>query len=291
MEDLFVTLQKVLIAVPFFSIIALLLFAGKKLFDATTKYDFQEELTTNDNPAFGVMISGFVLGLAIALGGTTYGVGGESATDAFISLALYGMLSIILMWLSVKINDKLILHRFCIHKEIVEDKNSGTAFVVAGSCVATGFMISGALTGDSISFVAGIIDLLVYWIFGQSLLVFGGWVFQAITPYDVHATIEHDDNTAAGLSFGGFLVGLGIIMKTALTGAGSNLLAEIGPTILIAIVGTILLVATRTIIDRLFLPSARLAHEVANERNLAAGALACTSFIALSWAYSVAIAI
>ena len=291
MEGMLVTLQKVLVSVPFFAVIALMLFAGKKLFDLTTTYNFQDELTKRDNPAFGVAISGFILGLAIALGGTTYGVGGQTVVDAFISLALYGLLSIVLMRLSVTINDKFILHKFSVHKEIIEDKNTGTAFVVAGSFVATGFMISGALTGESISFLAGIVDLLVYWAAGQALLVFGGWLFQKITPYDVHQTIEHDDNTAAGLSFGGFLVGLGIIMMTSLTGAGSNILAEIGPTILIAAAGMILLVATRIIIDRLFLPSAPLAREVATERNAAAGALACTSFIALSWAYSVAIAI
>lgn len=291
MEGLLVTLQKVLVSVPFFAIIALMLFAGKKLFDLTTSYNFQEELTKRDNPAFGVAISGFVLGLAIALGGTTYGVGGQSTVDAFLSLAIYGLLAIILMRLSITINDRFVLHRFCVHKEIIEDKNTGTAFVVAGSFVATGFMIAGALTGESISFLAGIIDLLVYWAVGQSLLIFGGWLFQKITPYDVHHTIEHDDNTAAGLSFGGFLVGLGIIMMTSLSGAGSNLLAEIGPTFLIALSGTILLVATRSIIDHLFLPSAPLAHEVAREKNAAAGALASTSFIALSWAYSVAIAI
>lgn len=291
MEGLLVTLQKVLVSVPFFAIMALMLFAGKKLFDLTTSYNFQEELTKKDNPAFGVAISGFVLGLAIALGSTTYGVGGQSTVDAFISLAIYGLLAIVLMRLSITINDRFILHRFCIQKEIIEDKNTGTAFVVAGSCVATGFMIAGALRGESISFIAGIVDLFVYWAVGQSLLVFGGWLFQKITPYDVHQTIEHDDNIAAGLSFGGFLVGLGIIMMTSLSGAGSNLLAEIGPTFLIALAGTILLIATRVIIDHLFLPSAPLAREVATERNAAAGSLACTSFIALSWAYSVAIAI
>lgn len=291
MEGLLITLQKVLVSVPFFTVIALMLFAGKKLFDLTTTYHFQKELTEKDNPAFGVALAGFVLGLAIALGGTTYGVRGQSAIDAFISLAVYGLLAIVLMRLSITINDKWILHRFCVHKEIIEDRNTGTAFVVAGSFVASGFMIAGALTGESISFIAGIVDLLVYWAVGQALLVFGGWLFQKITPYDVHHTIEHDDNTAAGLSFGGFLVGLGIIMMTSLTGAGSNLFAEIGPTILIAVTGMLLLVATRIIIDRLFLPSAPLAREVATEKNVAAGALACTLFVALSWAYSAAIAI
>lgn len=291
MDGLVITAQKVLVSVPFFVLIAGLLVFGKKLFDYTTSYDFQKELTDKDNPAFGVAISGFVLGLAIALGSTTYGVGGESVLDTFISLAVYGVLSIILMRLSVKVNDKLILHKFCIHKEIIEDRNCGTAFVVGGSCVATGFMIAGAMTGESLSFFIGIVDLIIYWVLGQALLVAGGWLFQLITPYDVHHTIEHDDNTAAGLSFGGFLVGLGIIMRTALVGAGSNIIAELIPTLVIAVVGVILLVATRIIVDLLFLPSSPLSKEVAEQKNVAAGALTCASFIALSWAYSVAIAI
>lgn len=97
MDGLLITLQKVLVSVPFFAIIALMLFVGKKFFDLTTTYNFQEELTKKDNPAFGVAISGFVLGLAIALGGTTYGVGGQSAVDAFVSLAVYGLLTIVLI--------------------------------------------------------------------------------------------------------------------------------------------------------------------------------------------------
>lgn len=278
-------------AAPFFTVLAVMIFAGTKLFDFTTDYDFRSELTKKDNPAFGIAIAGLVLGLAIALAGTFYGIEDQSLIEAVLSFAIYCSLAITLMRLSVAVNNRFILHQFCVHKEITEDKNSGTAFVLAGSSLATGLMISGALNGESISFVAGIVDLLVYWCVGQMLLIVGGWLFQKITPYDVHETIEHDDNTAAGLSFGGFLVGLGIIMMTALKGAGSNLIAEIGPTILIAVVGTVLLVATRMIIDRVLFTGVSLAREVAAEKNAAAGAVACASFISLAWVYSVAIAI
>ena len=50
--------------------------------------------------------------------------------------------------------------------------------------------------------------------------------------YDVHEVIGHDDNAAGGLSFGGFLVAVGIIMRVALAGAGSNLIVETVTTLI-----------------------------------------------------------
>ena len=157
MENLLISGQRVLMSVPFFALIAGLLLGGKKLFDLTTSYDFDEELTEKDNPAFGVAMAGFLLSLAIALGGSGYGAGGGSVAEAFLSLLVYGVLSIVLLRLSILISDRLILPSFSIHKEIVEDRNLGTAYVVAGACVATGLVLAGALTGESVSFLRGIV--------------------------------------------------------------------------------------------------------------------------------------
>ena len=290
MESAMVTLERVVVAVPYFAALVILLALGKQIFDWTTKYRFNVELTKRDNAAFGIVIGGFLVGLAIALGATTFGAELNVATD-FISIGVYGLITIVLMRLSVVINDKAILSKFSIHDEIVQDRNAGTGFVVAGSCVATGFVISGALSGESVSFAAGVFDVLIYWAIGQALLIAGGVVFQAITQYDVHHIIGENDNVAAGISFGGFLVGIGIITKAALTGATSNLLAEIPVVAILAICGLGLLVMTRVIVDKLFLPSSPLSKEVAVDANPAAGAVAAASFIALSWAYAAAVTI
>jgi len=291
MGDFWITLQKIFYAVPFFSVIVGFILLSRIVFDKTTSFSFDDELTERDNPAFGIAFAGYMIGLVIALGGTTYGVGGDSVGESFLSLGVYGLLSVVLLRLSVWVNDKSILYKFSIQKEITTDRNCGTAFVVAGSSIATGLIIAGALTGDSLSWGHGIVDLLVYWAIGQVMLVLGGFVFQKITSYDVHDVIENDDNLAAGLSFGGFLVGCGIIMKTALVGAGSNIVAELIPTVSIAAVGMLLLVSMRVIADKLFLPSEKLSKEIAIDKNPAAGAVAAATFVALSWAFSVAVAI
>jgi uncharacterized membrane protein YjfL (UPF0719 family) len=213
--------------------------------------------------------------------GTTFDI-----TTDLIGFGVYGAITLVLMRVSIVINDKLILSRFCVHKEITQDHNVGTAFAVGGSCLATGFMINGALSGHSESFVRGIFDLGVYFLIGQALLVVGGLIFQAITNYDVHHTIEHDDNAAAGLSFGGFLAAIGIITKTALSGASSNLLVELVTTVMLAASGLLLLCLVRVIADKVLLPSSPLCKEVAEDKNVAAGAVAAASFVAVALAFA-----
>lgn len=287
MEIVLLTGQKILMSVPYFGALMVLILAGKWLFDYTTKYDINKELTEHDNPAFGVVLASFFIGIAIALTGTLYGAIGEIGD--FIAMATYGGLTLILIRLSIVVSNRLILPKFCVHEEITRDKNCGTAFVVGGSCIATGFMISGALTGESISPIRGVIDLGIYWVVGQALLVFGGVIFQKITSYDVHQVIEDDDNAAAGLSFGGFLVAIGIITKVSLAGASSNILADTTTAVMIAAAGLVLLVLVRTIADKVILPSSPLSKEIAVDKNMAAGAIAASSFVAVALSYSYAI--
>jgi uncharacterized membrane protein YjfL (UPF0719 family) len=95
---------------------------------------------------------------------------------------------------------------------------------------------------------------------------------------------------AAGLSFGGFLVAIGIITKVSLTGASSNILTEIVTTTMLATSGLFLLVLVRIIADRVILPSSKLSKEVAVDKNVAAGAVAAASFVSVALAFSYAVA-
>lgn len=288
MDTFLVTGQKVLVSIPYFGVIALLLFIGKVFYDKTSAIKFDEELTTRDNPAFGVALAGYLLGLAIALGGLMFGTTFEPAED-FAAIGAYGALVVVLMRLSVVVNQKFILSRFSIETELIRDKNVGTGFVVAGSCVATGLMVSGALSGESESLLYGLRDITFYWFVGQVSLIIGGWIFCLIAGYDVHHEIGNDNNAAAGLSYGGFLVAIGIIAKTALAGASGELLTETITVSVIMVSGLILLVLGRYITDYVFLPQSRLAKEVAVDSNVAAGAIAAVSSVAVAQMFSVAV--
>jgi uncharacterized membrane protein YjfL (UPF0719 family) len=275
-------------AVPNFALGTLCWIAGWYLFDKTVNFDLKHQLTQKDNPAVGSMVSGYQLGLGLALVGTLFGTGLNLFADLWTILS-GGILSIILMRLSITVNNRFILYRFNIDKEIIVDKNCGTGQVVASSSIATGLILLGAQTGMSDSWLLGIRDILVYWLAGQVILVAGGLIFQLITNYDVHGVIEHDDNEAAGWSFGGWLIALGIIICVALKGASSLVIVELKVLLIVSFIGLLLFAGTRIIVDKLLLPGDSLSDEVANQKNLAAGKVACFSFITIALILSAAI--
>lgn len=288
MDAFLVTGEKVLASMPNFGAIAVFLFVGKLVFDKTTHYRLDEELTVKDNRALGTTLGLYFVGLAVALSGLRFGLG-TSPIDDLLNIAVYGAMTLAAVRLSIFINNKLILPQFDVHKEIIQDRNVGTAFVVGGGCVATGLTISGALSGESVSPWMGVVDLLYYFVLGQLLLVLGGVLFQFITSYDVHRVIEQDDNTAAGLSFGGYLVAIGIIMRVALKGAGSQLIVETMTTLILAVFGIALLLFARLIADKVLLPASVLSKEIAADRNIGAGAIAAASFVSVALLYATAI--
>ncbi|MCU0229124.1 MAG: DUF350 domain-containing protein, partial [Bryobacterales bacterium] len=273
-----VSFEQVLSAMPLFATVFLLAFAAKWLFQKSTRYCIDDELTTRDNPAFGVAFGGYMLGVAIALSGALFPWEGVTLGTELLTLALFGGLAAVLMRVSLWINDRAILHKFCIEKELVEDHNYGTGFVVAGSSIATGFLLRGVMAGFSDSVATGLRDTVVYFVVGQAVLIAGGWVYAKTASYDVHDEIERD-NQAAGISFGGYLAALGYIVSTALTGATSDWVDEVITALVIALVGMVLLVTARVIADWFLLPRSALAKEVAEDRNTAAGVMAATSFL------------
>lgn len=288
LESTMLTIERTAEAFSYFGAVVFMLFIGKFVYNKTTSFDFDNELTDRDNKAFAVALAGYIGGLALALSGTLYATGNGIYWD-WIGIGITGLIAIVFMRLSVFVNDKLILYKFDNAKEIVQDKNLGTGFVQGGSCIATGLVLAGALSANSVTFLDKIIDVGIYWAIGQALLVLGGLAFQLITSYDIHKILEDDDNAAAGLSFGAFLVAIGIVTNAALRGASSNIVAEL-PTIGIwAAMGFLLLVLMRIIVDKVLLPKSSLSHEIKNDRNVGAGAIAAVGFLSVALLFGTAV--
>ncbi len=273
---------------PYFGILFLLLLLGVLLFRKTLRYTrasgepfhFDEELTTRDNPAFGIYFAGYIVGLALALVGTLSGLGADPA-DTLLGMFIESLIAIVLMRIGTLVNDRFVLYRFNDKKEIIEDRNAGTAFVYLGSFLATGLMINGILTGESESVPLMVLDIAVYWLVGQLILVIGGRVFQMISHYDVQAVIEAD-NVAAGICFGFFLVAQGAVARLALAGASGDILSELVTVAVYASLGTVLLCAGRFAADKILLPASPLDHEIARDGNMGAAAVVAATFSAIA---------
>jgi uncharacterized membrane protein YjfL (UPF0719 family) len=288
MEALQSAFEDFLNKMPYFGLLFLLLLLGVLLFKKTLRYTrsdgrpfgFDNELTSRDNPAFGVYFAGYIVGLAIALAGTLSGLG-DDLVENLTNIAINSLLAIVLMRLSTFVNDWLVLYKFDDKKEIIEDRNAGTSFVYVGSFLATGLMINGVLTGESESLPLMVRDVVFYWLVGQAILILGGRVFQLISHYDVQLVIEKD-NVAAGISFGFFLAAQGAIARMALVGASSEIWSDLITVLVYASLGTVLLCAGRFAADKVMLPASPLDHEIAKDGNTGAAAVVAAMFSAIA---------
>ncbi len=132
---------------------AVILIIAKFVNDLLTPYSLDRELTTRDNPAIGLSLTGYYAGVIIIfLGAATGADSGIPALDRFIHELLidaaYALGGILLLNLGRKLLDKLVLRQFSIYKELVEDRNVGTGAVMCGGYIATALILAGGIYGD-----------------------------------------------------------------------------------------------------------------------------------------------
>lgn len=268
--------------VPYFVAALVLFFLGKFLFDVSTpRIKDDEELTKKDNPAFGVLWVGYMLGLAIALAGAFSSLG-PSVLDNILDLATSGVAAIVLMRVSMALGGALILPGLRLDTQITADRNLGAGFAFAGLLAANGFIIAGVMQGRSDSYALELLDIGVYWAAGQVFLLLAWLIYRAIARFDARKDLGEGKNAAAGISVGGFFLATGLVLQAALAGAGSDIGAELLVALAIGACGLVLLAAARALSALVFLPKANLADEVSRQGNVAAGSVSALSFVAVA---------
>ena len=188
-----------------------LFFIGKYLYQLFHRgYNVREELVEKDNLAFALAHTGYFVGLILAIGGVMIGETAGLLWD-LAYIGVYGSIALILLNLSIIINDKIILRKFSVRKEITEDRNEGTGLLEGASSVATGLIIMGSVYGEG----GGIYTVLIYWVIGQLLLILTAYLYNWITPFDVHEQIEKD-NVAVGVAMAGAIIAIGNLVRHGL---------------------------------------------------------------------------
>ncbi len=264
--------------IPFYAYALGMVYLANLFYQRTSDFSFLNELTERDNPAFGACFAGYLLGVAVALTGA-FPDDVASWGDAAITMTYSGLLAILLMRVSIWINDKLILNRFSIQTEMIRDRNVGAGAAVAGSSIGTGLVLAGALSGESEGVFNAIRDIVVYWAVGQALFIAGAAAFYKTAGYNVQETLENDNNAAAGISLGGFLIALGILVWSTLHDASGNLLDELQVTAILVVIGGPLLLLTSILTEKLILPRINLAKEIAIDKNSAAGLICAAASV------------
>ncbi len=257
-----------------------LLLIGKIINDLLHReYKLNFELVEKDNAALALAMAGYYFGLVLAIGGTLVGPG-ISIIDDLIDLCIYGLLSIILVNASWYICDKLILFKFKISEELIRDHNQGTGAISAGMSIASGFIIFGSVQGKG----GSIWTVIVFWVIGQIILILAGLIYNRITPYNIHDEIEKD-NVAAGVSFAGALVAIGVIVGLAAESDFESWATNLPDYLGYAALGLVLLPLIRLLTDKILLPTVNLTDEIARQEkpNVGAAYIEAFSYIAAAF--------
>jgi uncharacterized membrane protein YjfL (UPF0719 family) len=61
-----------------------------------------------------------------------------------------------------------------------------------------------------------VVDSILYSIVGSLILLGSFWVIQFILPFSMKKEIEEDQNTSLGIVLGAFIIGLSLIISTAI---------------------------------------------------------------------------
>lgn len=242
-------------------------------------YNFHHELVEEDNAALALVVSGYYLGLIFSIGGVIVGPSAGLLED-LADLVVYGLLGITLLNVSAWINDRFILSKFQIRKEILDDQNSGTGVVEFAVFVASGLNIFGAVYGTG----GSVFTTLVFWAVGQCVLVGIGHYYNLITHYDIHEHIEKD-NVAVGVGFAGALIAIGNLLRAASAEDFVSWSSNLQTFFFIVFIGLLLLPLARVATDRVLLPGRSLADELVNQEkpNMGAAYLEAVSYIGSSF--------
>ena len=253
-----------------------LFFIGKYLYQLFHRgYNVKDELVEKDNLAFALAHTGYFIGLVLAIGGVMMGETAGLLMD-LLYIGVYGILSLILLNLSIIINDKIILRKFSVKKEICEDQNEGTGLLEGASSIATGLIIMGSVYGEG-----GWIDtVLIYWVIGQVLLIATAYVYNWITPFDVHDHIEKD-NVAVGVAMAGAIIAIGNLVRHGLVHDFESWWITAEYVAIDTGIGLVFLPIARLIADKILLPGRNLTDELINQDkpNIGAGVIEAFAYI------------
>ena len=268
-------LDNVLSAITYLASAFLLFYVGKLVYQLfNRKINMKEELVEHDNFAFAIAHAGYFVGLLLAIGSAIIGPSNGLVQD-LIDIFMFGILAIVLLNVSLVINDKVTLRKFSLTKEIITDRNEGIGVVQAAIAIATGLIIMGAVSGEG----GGIVTAIVFWAVGQVVMIITTRVYNWITKFDIHEQLEKN-NVAVGIGYAGALVALGNLIRFGLMDDFESWTITLSTVGIEVAIGLVLLPIVRFLTDKILLPGQKLTDELLQDKpNMGAGLIEAFAYI------------
>ncbi len=123
----------------------------------SAKVNTTEELSKNDNFAFGISLAGSILALGIVLTGAIEGEAAHSLTMEAIGMLSYGLFGLLLIKIGRIIHDRFALNKLD-KTALINDKNITVGIVDAAGAIATAIVVRAVLLWvdglDAATFIA-----------------------------------------------------------------------------------------------------------------------------------------
>ncbi len=246
--------------------------------------NMNHELVERDNFAFAFANVGYLSGVIIALGGALTGDSSGNLINDLIGFSLYALMSIVLLNLSIILNDFLILRRMNLKHELVEDQNIGVGVLEAAISIATGLIIYGAVSGDSHhDVINGFLSTAIFWAIGMGIFVLSTFVYNAILNFNLLEEIKKN-NVAVGVAYSGVIISIANLIRSGIQGDFISWEASGYSILYNSIIALAVLPIVRVIADKLLLPGQKLTDELVNQEkpNVGAGLIEAFAYISCS---------
>ena len=257
------------------------LLIAKLVQDFLTPYRIDDQLSSKNNVALGLSITGYYLGVIIVFLGAVYqplavvrddewGYTGDFGMDV-LEVFLYSLGGIVVLNLMRLLVDRLVLYKFETEKEIIEEQNAGAGAVELGVYVAVGLVIAASIggtgSGGEVTIADSVVRSLVFLVLGMAVLVLFTLFYELTTSFSFHEEIEKK-NVAVGVALAGNLIAIGVVTFKAVFGEFVSWTESIVGFVVFAVIGFALLYVVRRLVDLILLPSTKVSDELAVDRNL-----------------------
>lgn len=245
---------------------------AKYVKDLLSPYSLDQELTSRDNPAFGLALTGYYAATVIIyLGAASVGPlpldagtrGVLTAMGIDVAWAAAGILALNgSRWLM----DHLLVTGVENSHEVTENRNVAAGVVECSGYIAAGLVLAAAIRqpGGTVWSAAALFLL------GQAALILIGHLYQRLAGFNVPREIA-GANLAAGVAFGMTLVALALLMVKAVSGEFVDWGRTLSFFVFDVIAGFALLRLLRWVTDLVLLPNAEIPTEIVRDRNVNAG--------------------
>ena len=228
--------------------------------DLVTRHEIDEEIVEKGNLAVALRLCGYLLGVILVFLAAVYQPLVQPISDVglgftrefgfdLLRVFLYSLAGIVALNLVRPLADRLVLYKFNVEREIVDEQNVGTGAVEFGMNVAAGLIIAGAITGGSVGTeVETALIALAFFALGMVVLVLFALFYELTSSFNIHDEIVRND-TAVGIAFGGNLVAIGLVALKALFGDFVDWQTSIVGFVIFAVFGFVLLYLLRLLVD------------------------------------------